>query len=282
MDFNQHQLTKDMWISNLAKNPSLAILAVNGFGKLVLLHNVSFLQENLFCSESKVLGLCGDDAQADVYRIDPDSASSSLELQTPLWRDLKNLQPGADLNGLLVPDQNPPMARFKNSMWIPPLVSTSILEAKNLSPEELIPLLSAKFQEFDKSSPNVKACTTLRPVLEFLWAVHKKLVPQTIMAVENSSDALDWGSRLHFAYIHAIPTMAPPPPFPAPPAPSTLAIGSPFKQMTDELRKIREANERHLLNDSQGTDSKKETNGWDKLPDMVQKMLYSFLRPKTT
>jgi hypothetical protein len=36
------------------------------------------------------------------------------------------------------------------------------------------------------------------------------------------------------------------------------------------------------LNDSQGTDSKKETNGWDKLPDMVQKMLYSFLRPKTT
>jgi len=29
-------------------------LVVNGFGKLVLLRNVSYLQENLFCSESKI------------------------------------------------------------------------------------------------------------------------------------------------------------------------------------------------------------------------------------
>jgi hypothetical protein len=71
MDFNLHQVPEDQWISNLAKNPGLSLLAVDGFGKLVLLHNVSYLQENLFCSESKILGLCGCDDLADVYRIDP-------------------------------------------------------------------------------------------------------------------------------------------------------------------------------------------------------------------
>jgi len=43
--------------------------------------------------------------------------------------------------------------------------------------------------------------------------------------------------------------------------------------MTEELRKIRETNEKQLLHDANTTDSKKETNGWDKLPDMVQNMV---------
>ena len=43
--------------------------------------------------------------------------------------------------------------------------------------------------------------------------------------------------------------------------------------MKDELRKIREANEKQLLNEFQSGDSKKESNGWDKLPDMVQTLV---------
>jgi hypothetical protein len=43
--------------------------------------------------------------------------------------------------------------------------------------------------------------------------------------------------------------------------------------MTDELKKIREANERQLLHESQTTDAEKDTNGWDKLPDMGQNMV---------
>jgi hypothetical protein len=147
MEFNSSQVNEDVWISNLGKNPSLAMLLVNGFGKLVLLHNVSYLQENLFCSEAKVLGLCGSDSQAEVYRIDPKSASTSLELPVPTWRDLKGLQPGTDLNSIVVPDQNPPVARFKNSLWIPPLVLTTVLEGNSLDPAVLIPALSLKFQE---------------------------------------------------------------------------------------------------------------------------------------
>jgi hypothetical protein len=40
MGFNQFQLSEDDWISNLKNNPGLAMLLVNGFGKLMLLHNV--------------------------------------------------------------------------------------------------------------------------------------------------------------------------------------------------------------------------------------------------
>jgi len=43
--------------------------------------------------------------------------------------------------------------------------------------------------------------------------------------------------------------------------------------MTEELRKMREASERHLLREAYLTDSKKDSNGWEKLPDMVQHMI---------
>jgi hypothetical protein len=64
-----------------------------------------------------------------------------------------------------------------------------------------------------------------------------------------------------------------PPPFPAPPVPSSLPPNTPFEVMTDELRKICEANEKHLLHEAQTSDSKKETNGWEKIPDIVQNMV---------
>jgi hypothetical protein len=134
----------------------------------------------------------------------------------------------ADVGALVVPDQNPTIAKFKNSLWVPPLVLLSILEAQSLVPADLIPVLSVKFQEFDKSSATIKAYTILRPVLEFLWAAHKKLVPPTTLALENSSDAVEWSSRQHFAYICAAPLLPPPPPFPVPPAPGNLSSSSPF------------------------------------------------------
>jgi len=118
---------------------------------------------------------------------------------------LKGVQSGSDLDALVVPDQNPLMARLKNSLWVPPLVLSNILDAKSLAPSDLIPLLSVKFQEFNRSSTNVKACTILQPVLEFLWAVHKKLIPATILAMDGGNDAAEWSARLHFAYICAAP-----------------------------------------------------------------------------
>jgi hypothetical protein len=120
MELNLSTLPEADWVSNLIKNPGLSLLLVNGFGKLVLLHNVCFLQENIMCSESKILGLCGSEEHAEVYQVDSVSASRTLELRVPSWHDLKGSQSEADVDALMVPDQNPTTAKFKNGIWTPP------------------------------------------------------------------------------------------------------------------------------------------------------------------
>jgi len=129
MNLSHFQLSEEDWITNLKNNPGLAMLLVNGFLKLMLLHDICYLQENVFCSESKILGLSGDGDHAEVYQIDSDTAAGSLELVVPLWRDLKGAQSPEGFDALVVPDQNPSVLRIKNSLLIPPLDLNSILES---------------------------------------------------------------------------------------------------------------------------------------------------------
>jgi hypothetical protein len=273
--FNRFQLNQVDWISNLTQNPGLSILLVNGFHELILLHQVSFLQENIFCSDSKLLGLLGGQAEASIYRIDPVSASMDFETTAPVWRDLKAATSTDHVIALTVPEQNPSVYRGKSSLVVPPLVLTTILEAKTLCPAALIPILSQKFQEFDRTSTNAKACTSLRPVLEYLWATYKKTVPPTIIAVDTSTEALDWSARLHFANIIPAQNQLLPPPFPIPPPPTQdNNINHPIDSIAGDIRIIRDATERQLLRDIHNEDSKKDNqNGWDKLPDVVQDMI---------
>jgi hypothetical protein len=84
-------------------------------------------------------------------------------------------------------------------------------------PVNLIPVLSDKFQGFDRASPTVKACTLLRPVLEYLWAVHKNLIQPIMLSKERCIESQDWASRLHFANIPQLAQTMLPPPFPLPP-----------------------------------------------------------------
>jgi hypothetical protein len=96
------------------------------------------------------------------------------------------------------------------------------------------------------------------------------------LAVDSGGDAVEWSSRQHFAYILATPVLPLPPPFPVPPVPGASIPSSPFRVMTDELQKIREANEKQLLHDAQQADTKKEMNGWSQL------WYYVFRQPKMT
>jgi hypothetical protein len=95
MGFTRFQSSCAECISNVANNPGLSILAVNGFNELFLFHTVQYQSQNIFCSESKLLGLSGGGARADCYRIDPTSLFQDAEIPTPSWRDL---------NGATTPD----------------------------------------------------------------------------------------------------------------------------------------------------------------------------------
>ncbi len=248
MGFNLSNSTQEEWISNLKQNPGLSLLLVNGFHELMLLHQVNFLQENLFCSDSKLLGLSGGLAEASVFRIDPSSASTGLEMPVSVWRDLKNAASAESLESLTVPEQNPSVFHVKNSLIIPPLVLITILEAKSLCPVVLIPILSAKFHEFDRSNTQVKACISLRPVLEFLWLAYKKKVPPSTIALDTSCEGLDWSAQLHFANIQKITNLALPPPFLSPPPlPRSSGNTPPMESIAGDIRIIRDATERQLL-----------------------------------
>ncbi len=160
------------------------MLLVNGFHELILLHQVSLLCKKLFCPETKLLGLSGSTAEAEVYHINPISTSSDFEITVPVWCDLKAIASAEQVASLTVPEQNPSVSHGKNSLLIPPLVLNLILEAKPFCPVTLIPILPHKLQEFDHASTQEKAFTLLCPVLEFLWAAYKKIVPPTIIAVD--------------------------------------------------------------------------------------------------
>jgi len=79
-------------IDNISKNPGLAMLLVDGFSELMVLHNVQCLPANVYRPEPKLVALCGKGVVADCYRIDSNVAFADLEFPTPIWRDLKRLQ----------------------------------------------------------------------------------------------------------------------------------------------------------------------------------------------
>ncbi len=130
---------------------------------------------------------------------------------------MKNAASKEAIDILLAPEQVTSYYKGKQVITVPPLAMVTILESNSLLPAILIPALSSKFQEFDRSSATVTACTILRPVLVFFWVVHHKKVPPTVLGLDHSQDAKDWSSKLHLSCILPAHFQNRPPPFVAPP-----------------------------------------------------------------
>ncbi len=111
----------------------------------------------------------------------------------------------------------------------------------------MIPLQSAKFQEYDWTSATVKACTVLRTVLEFLWASHQKLVPTTVAAVDPNQDTVEWTSLHHFACIMSAKILGPLPPFLAPPALGAIDSNVLLSAVVGDIRMICDVAQCQLL-----------------------------------
>jgi len=158
----------------------------------------------------------------------------------------------------------------------PPLVLTSILVADTMNAAHLIPVLSGKlFQEFNRSSPTGKACTLLRPVIEYLWRVHKNLIHPVVFSLDRSTDSKEWANRLHFANITPLAPRVLPPPFPLPPPPQAPAENrSAWDLIAVDIRIIRDATERQQLREVTAEDAKKDhSRGWEKNPELEQQMM---------
>lgn len=184
---------------------------------MILFYCISFaFSLNIPFALSQNYSVCGGSAEADVYCIDPISAWNScthmarFEICSLVWECI--------VIDCIGPKPFYVPGNIKSCSH--PLVLTLILEAKTLCPASLIPILSCKFKEIDGSSTQAKACTSLCPIIEFLWAASKKLVPPSVVALDTSADGLDWSAQLHFACIKPLQLIPAPPLFPVPPPPS--------------------------------------------------------------
>jgi hypothetical protein len=191
------------------------------------------------------------------------------DIPVPKWASLKGADSTEALETLTVPDTNPTKLRCKCVLMVPPLGSTTILTSPSMDPFELIPLLSATFQDFDRTSETVKACTLLRPVLEFLWAAKKKLITPIIFSQDNSPEGRKWSLHLHLSCITQdvttnITTLPE----------SVNQQGAILDTIVDSLQRISNSPDRSKLNELSNDDSKKDShNSWDKIPDVIQQMI---------
>jgi len=140
-----------------------------------------------------------------------------------------------------------------------------------MEPEPLILLLTDIFKEYDRTSETVKACTVLRPVIEFLWAASKHLLPHVAFSTDRSDSGSRWNTTLHLS--HLTPVLS---------STGENALVSSQSQaqtdlwlnISDSLKKISSSSTAVVLNEAQGDEgSKSNSNGWDKIPDRIQQII---------
>jgi hypothetical protein len=260
-------------LKNIRKNPGLACIAVDGFNETVLLHQVHILGPSIVFPEEKVGALLGAERVASVVKLCNESLFSDHDVAIPKWASLKGADTLDALESLSVPDANPPKLRCKSIIMAPLLVSTRIMTTQSADPFHLIPILSAAIQDYDRSSETLKACTLLRPVLEFLWAAKKGLITPIMLSPHSSTEGKRWSYQLHLSCIKQEGTQVVPSlPDPANPHEEILDT------ITESLKKISDLLDRSRLNDVTTDDTKKDSmGGWDKIPDVIQQMILKLL-----
>ena len=107
-----------VWVEKIQKNPGLAVLLVDGFHDLMILHNLHCLPANVYRAAPKLIALNGADNIADCYRIDPSTGFSDLDFTTPVWRDLKNVTSEDTLKNLLPTESSTTSFKGKRVMLV--------------------------------------------------------------------------------------------------------------------------------------------------------------------
>jgi hypothetical protein len=187
------------------------------------------------------------------------------EVREPRWNALKGAVAKEEVEALTKTATNQSKLRCKNVFFVPPLVTATILEANTTDPAALIPLLSKAFHLFDRSSEQTKACTILRPVLEFLWAVSEHKISPIILGRDSSHKSSNWINILQLSYItqptnlqtHQLSDK-----------PMTTASNTLLESLVGVLQKINNMSFQSTLNPFNSDNKRDSTGSWDKNPEI--------------
>lgn len=264
------------FIRNLKENPGSFILAVDHFNNVILLHQVSVSGPSLFQPEQHILALAGPGASAS-FRIHPSTFSNPVEeTPCPTWGHLKGATNSTEVKALVVPADASNKIKSKCAIVVPPLVALVALSSSTQVAEELIPLMIDAFKIFDQSSEIVKACTSLRHVVFYLWGVFQKKIPPITMAFDVSPTGSTWAAALHssciIAQIQDTSTTS-----------SLVRSDRPqdsdhqikaFSEISEILSSMRAASDKAKLKEGDDEDDRKDdTAGWKALPPLLQNMI---------
>ncbi len=92
LDICRHGSSNDDCFKNMIENPGLALLAVNGFNDLHLLHQVHVLSPSIVFPEEKVLALAGSNSTAECFKLLKTSLFYVHEVGVPRWSALKGAE----------------------------------------------------------------------------------------------------------------------------------------------------------------------------------------------
>jgi hypothetical protein len=120
LDICSHSSTNDDCFKNMKENPGLALLAVNGFNDLHLLHQVHVLGPSIVFPEEKILALAGSSSTAECLKLLKASLFHDHEVGVPRWNALKGAETKEAVEALTETATNPSKLRCKNILFVPP------------------------------------------------------------------------------------------------------------------------------------------------------------------
>jgi hypothetical protein len=262
------------FIQNLKENQGSFILGVDHFNNVILLHQVSILGPSIFQPEQFILALSGAGSLAARLRLHPATFSTVVEeTPCPTWGSLKGAATSTEVLALTVPEDTTIKIKSRCIAVVPPLVALSVLSAPSQSAQELIPIIIDAFKLYDQSSEDVKACTSLRHVIFFLWGVTQNKIPPISMAFDCSAIGASWFANLHSSCIDQ--------PVDQPAltnntnthtTPETIAQTKVFSDISEILHTMRAESDRSRLRVLDDDDDKADA-GWKVIPPLLQDMI---------
>jgi hypothetical protein len=195
---------------------------------------------------------------------------ANMEVPVPNWVQLKEVEDVvASVRSLVVTHENPPILKCKNVLTVPPLVVSSLMASKTTDPEILLLNLLQDIKTYDKDSGDSSVIEKLRSVLEFLWAVASENIIPISFSPDNSGGGRKWSISLHTSifpnqnipYCTGI----------SPQDPSNNDV---WEKLSDALKILPGIQSKSSLAESAIAEMKEDqTNGWDKIPEVLQQMI---------
>ena len=226
---------------------------------LTILHNTSKVGGTILDKDETYFSLMGggDTAIPLVYK--PSAIFKVTEIAVPTWTTLNGIKTKGDLDTAAAGRST---TKLTSAQQIPPFLAASILLLDSPSASEVFLKFKTAAADFDKETHPAgtePSSSSLKLLLPYLWAVHKKLIP-TVPSQYSVQPSIQNATNLLHDCLTPIPPQAPPKQSP----------DSPLKQMAKSITQLVESN---IMNQSSAEPSKNKKSFANRLSPIAQTLI---------